>query len=98
MKDLNTNQYDASISDEPFSCLSDKTQAIYWIRLTAKYHSSYVAFVCLEAHERALNDTIGNLAQPHLSACMDYAGVGNISINNIMSTTSSFEVTIYIQS
>ena len=98
MKDLNTNYYDASISDEPFYCLSDKRQAIYWIRLTAKYHSSVIAFYCLEAHENALYDVIGNLTQPYLSFCINYAGVGNIYISNITSTASTFTVIIYLHS
>ena len=32
-------------SQESFYCVSDLTQALYWIRLTAKYHSSVVALI-----------------------------------------------------
>lgn len=98
MKDLNTNHYDASISDEPFYCLSDETQAIYWIRLTAIYHSSVVAGFCLEAHEKALYNAIGNLTQPYLSFCINSARVGNIYISNQTSTVVSFRVIIYLPS
>ena len=98
MKDLNTNHHDASISDEQFYCLSDKTQAIYWIRLTAIYHSSVVATYCLEAHGKALYNAIGNLTQPYLSFCINSAGVGNISISNQTSTVESFRVIIYLPS
>ena len=98
MKDLNTNHYDASISDEPFYCLSDETQAIYWIQLTAIYHSSVVAAYCLETHEKALYNAIGNLTQPYLSYCLSTFGVGNIYISNITSTYSSFRVIIYLPS
>ena len=98
MKDLNTNHHDASISEEPFYCLSDETQAIYWIRLTAIYHSSEVAVYCLEAHEKALYNAIGNLTQPQLSLCINIAGVGNIYISNITSTSHSFDVIIYLPS
>ena len=98
MKDLNTNHHDASISDEQFYCLSDKTQAIYWIRLTAIYHSTEVAVNCLEAHEKALYNAIGNLTQRQLSVCINYAAVGNISISNQTSTVVSFRVIIYLPS
>ena len=62
--------------------------------MTAKYQSSHLASYCLEAHEKVLNDTIGNLTQPQLSDCINISGVGNISISNIMSTTISFRVII----
>jgi hypothetical protein len=71
---------------------------MYWIRLTATYHTSRVAAYCLEAHEKALKDTIGNLIQPHLSNCVKYALGGNISISNMTSTTSSFEVITHLPS
>lgn len=97
---LNTNHYNTSISDVYFYCLSDKMQDLSWIRLTAKYQSSSVpATYCLEAHERTLNDTIGNLTRLHLSDCVTYPGVGNIFIkSNIKSTTQSFTVIIYLPS
>jgi hypothetical protein len=66
--------------------------------MTAKYHTSVVASYCLEAHGKALNDTIGNLASPYLSSCMNTAEVGNISISNITSTSQSFEVIIHFVS
>ena len=80
------------ISHASFYCLSDKTQALYWIRLAAKYHCSYVAAYCIEAHEK----TIGNLIQQYLSFCIKSALVGNISISNITSTSHSFKVIIYL--
>ena len=86
------------ISQESFYCVSDKTQALYWILLTAKYRSSDVAAYCLEAHKKALNDTIGNLSSPSLSYCMNTAGVGNIYISNITSTSHSFDVIIHFVS
>jgi hypothetical protein len=61
--------------------------------LTTKYHSSEE--FCLEAHEKALNDAIGNLTQPPLSFCINTAEVGNIYISNITSTSQSFEVIIH---
>jgi hypothetical protein len=57
-------QFVYCISYESFYCVSDKIQALYWIQLTAKYNSSHEASYCLEAHEKALNDAIGNLTQP----------------------------------
>jgi hypothetical protein len=98
VKDLNTNHYDASISDEPFYCLSDETQAIYWIQLTAIYHSSVVAAYCLETHEKALYNAIGNLTQPQLSSCMHTTGVRNISIRNIMLISRSVDEILYLPS
>jgi hypothetical protein len=66
------------------------------IRLTAQYKSwPELATYCLEAHRKALNDTIGNLASPLLSYCMNNAGVGNISISNITSNSQSFDVIIH---
>ena len=69
---------------------------MYWIRLTATYHSSHVAGYCLEAHDNALNDTIGNLTQPYLNYCINNSGGGNISISNIMSISQSVDVIIYL--
>ena len=48
--------------------------------------------------DKALNDAIGNLTQQHLSFCMEYAGVGNISISNITSIAGHFDVIIYFVS
>ena len=38
----------------------------------------------------------GNLTQPQLSACIDTAGIGNISMRNIMSISRSFDVILYL--
>jgi hypothetical protein len=70
--------------------------ALYLIRLIAQYKSQpELATYCLEAHKKALNDTIGNFTSPYLSYCMNTAGVGNISISNITSNSRSFDVIIH---
>lgn len=93
MTSLNTKMYYTASPTNHF-IVSDKTQAMYWIRLTATYHSSHVAgYCCLEAHDKALNDTIGNFTQPYLNYCINNAGGGNISI---MSISQSVDVIIYL--
>jgi hypothetical protein len=97
MTSLKASYYTASPTNH--FIVSDKAQAMYWIRLTATYHSSHVAgYYCLEAHDKALNDTIGNFTQPYLNDCINNAGGGNISISNITSISRSFDVSIHFAS
>jgi hypothetical protein len=45
--------------------------------------SAYAGYYCLEGHDKALIDTIGNFTQPYLNDCINNAGGGNISIMSI---------------
>lgn len=86
------------MSYESFYCLSDKMQPLYRMRLTVRYEFTELANTCVKAHEKTLGDKIGNLTQPFFGFCMEYAGVGNIYISNMTSTTSSFTVSIHLPS
>jgi hypothetical protein len=55
MTSLKASYYTASPTNH--FIVSDKTQAMYWIRLIATYHFFRVAGCCLEAHDKALIDT-----------------------------------------